>query len=77
MQLFVDCGHEAAVFRPDRAPRAERWPVVSTMEPVERDGRRYEAGLIECRLYRMPDPPARATDAGLAARVIAAASRQE
>ena len=77
LQRFADCGIEATVFRPDRAPGAERWPVVSTMEPVERDGRRYEAGLIECRLYRMPDPPARATDAGLAARVIAAASRQE
>ena len=77
LQRFADCGIEAVVFRPDRAPKAERWPVVSTMDPVERDGRRYEAGLIECRLFRRADPPAPARDAGLAARVIAAASRQE
>ena len=77
LQRFADCDIEAVVFRPDRPPKVERWPVVSTMDPVERDGRRYEAGLIECRLFRRADPPAPARDAGLAARVIAAASRQE
>lgn len=77
LQRFADCGIAAVVLRPDAPPRAEKWPVVWTMEPVVRGGRRCEAGLIEHWLMRRPEPPARAPDAGLAARVIAAASRQE
>ena len=77
LQRFADCGLAAVVMRPDPAPRAEQWPAVWTMEPVVRDGRRCEAGLIEHWLMRRPEPPALAPDAGLAARVIAAASRQE
>ena len=45
LQRFADCGLEAVVFRPDRAPGAEKWPVVSTMEPVERDGEALRGGI--------------------------------